>query len=232
MLRRIIDILASGTLLLLAAPVMIATAIAIKMDGGPALYRQIRAGIVGRPFSILKFRSMRPNNLTTAEMAVVHGQVTRSHPDVTWIGRWIRRFKIDELPQLINVLRGEMSIVGPRPTVIEQVLEYSAYQGRRMEVLPGLTGWAQVNGGIEYEWPERILLDVWYVAHRTLWLDAEILCRTVMVVLLGDRCNRNALMKAEEYASCQLNGDAAHGSKRDKCAPAAPQHHSIDPHTN
>jgi lipopolysaccharide/colanic/teichoic acid biosynthesis glycosyltransferase len=214
MLKRLVEILASGMLLLLAAPLMIALAIVIRMDGGPALYRQIRAGRLGRPFDILKFRSMRTNKLTTAEIAVVHGQVTASHPEVTWIGRWIRRFKIDEMPQLINVLRGEMSFVGPRPTIVEQVQEYSAYQWRRMEVSPGLTGWAQVNGGIKYGWPERILLDVWYVAHRTLWLDLEILCRTAIVVLLGERCNQDALATAEEYERSQQCKDASLGTKQ------------------
>jgi lipopolysaccharide/colanic/teichoic acid biosynthesis glycosyltransferase len=213
MLKRLVEILASGMLLLLAGPLMIAIAIAVRLDGGPALYRQVRAGRLGCPFNILKFRSMRTNKLTTAEIAVVHGQVTASHPEVTWIGRWIRRFKIDELPQLINVLRGDMSFVGPRPTIVEQVQEYSVYQWHRMEVSPGLTGWAQVNGGIKYEWPERILLDVWYVGHRTFWLDVEILCRTAVVILQGEQCNPEALARAQEYERSQRSKDSSLGAK-------------------
>ena len=205
MLRRLFDIAFSGMLLMLASPVLLATAIAVSLDGGPVFYRQTRAGIEGRSFAILKFRSMRPNTFTTAELAVLHGQITSPHPEVTPVGRLIRRYKIDEVPQLINVLRGEMSIVGPRPTVLEQVQDYSPYQWRRLNVLPGLTGWAQVNGGIEYDWPERILLDVWYVEHRTPWLDAVILCRTIMVVLFGERRNPGALVKAEQYACSQLD---------------------------
>jgi sugar transferase EpsL len=205
MLRRFFDIAFSGVLLVLAAPALLVTAVAVSLDGGPVFYRQTRAGIEGRPFGILKFRSMKPNNFTTAELAVFHGQVTSPHPEVTPIGRLIRRYKIDEFPQLINVLRGEMSIVGPRPTVLEQVQEYTPFQWRRLTVLPGLTGWAQVNGGIEFDWPERILLDVWYVANRSPWLDAAILCRTVMVILFGERRKPNALAIAQQYACNQLS---------------------------
>lgn len=202
MLRRLFDIAFSVLFFMVAAPLLLVTAIAVSLDGGPVFYRQTRAGLRGRRFTALKFRSMRPNNFTTAELAVFHGQVTSPHPEVTAVGRWIRRFKIDEIPQLINVLRGEMSVVGPRPTVVEQVRQYTDYQWGRLEVRPGLTGWAQVNGGIELDWPERILLDVWYVAHRSAWLDAAILCRTVMVVLFGERRKPDALMIAEKY-SCE-----------------------------
>jgi len=200
MLRRAFDILFAGAALLLASPLMILTAVAISLDGGPVFFRQKRSGLRGSEFGIFKFRSMRTHTMTTAELIKFHGQVTHSHPDVTLIGRWIRRFKVDELPQLINVVRGEMSVVGPRPTIPEQVIEYTSYQLRRLEVRPGLTGWAQVNGGIEFSWPERILLDVWYVAHRTLWLDLWILLKTASVVLFGDKRNVSALLKAEEFA--------------------------------
>ena len=200
MLRRFFDIAFSCLLLLIAAPVFLAIAVAVSLDGGPVFYWQTRAGIHGRRFEIVKFRSMRPNRLSTAELAIAHGQIDCAHPEVTRVGRFIRRFKLDEVPQLINVLRGEMSIIGPRPTVLEQVFDYTPYQWHRLDVLPGLTGWAQVNGGIELEWPDRILLDVWYVVHRSPWLDAAILFRTAMVVLFGESRNANALMKAEQYA--------------------------------
>lgn len=203
MLRRSFDIVFAILFLIVVAPLALLAALAVSVDGGPVLYRQTRAGLWGQRFTALKFRSMRPNKLTTAELAVFHGQVTAPHPEVTAVGRWIRRFKIDEVPQLFNVLRGEMSIVGPRPTVVEQVREYTDYEWRRLEVRPGLTGWAQVNGGIELEWPERILLDVWYVDHRSAWLDATILCRTVMVVLLGERRKVDALTIAKQYSGRQ-----------------------------
>ena len=204
MLRRLIDILASSVLLLLASPIFLVTALAIRLsDHGPVFYRQTRAGWRGCPFELLKFRSMRVNNLP----AVVMGQVGIEHPMVTPVGRWLRRFKIDELPQLLNVLRGEMTLIGPRPTVLEQVKEYTAFQRRRLDVLPGMTGWAQVNGGVEISWPERILLDVWYVDHRSLWLYLKIMWRTITVVLFGEAPDLMSLEEAIRYARQQA-GDA------------------------
>jgi len=200
MLRRLIDILASSVLLLLASPIFLVTALAIRLsDHGPVFYRQTRAGWRGCPFELLKFRSMRVNNLP----AVVMGQVGIEHPMVTPVGRWLRRFKIDELPQLLNVLRGEMTLIGPRPTVLEQVKEYTAFQRRRLDVLPGMTGWAQVNGGVEISWPERILLDVWYVDHRSLWLYLKIMWRTITVVLFGEAPDLMSLEEAIRYARQQ-----------------------------
>jgi lipopolysaccharide/colanic/teichoic acid biosynthesis glycosyltransferase len=122
---------------------------------------------------------------------------------VTPVGRWLRRFKIDELPQLLCVLRGDMTLIGPRPTVLEQVREYTAFQRRRLDVPPGMTGWAQVNGGIEISWPERILLDVWYVDHRSFWLDLKILRRTISVILFGQVPNSTSLQEAIGYAKQQ-----------------------------
>jgi lipopolysaccharide/colanic/teichoic acid biosynthesis glycosyltransferase len=200
MFRRLFDIVFGSAVLLLASPILLMTAVAVSLDGGPVFFTQKRAGRGGGEFAILKFRSMRPHNFTTSQLIRVHGQVTDHHPDVTAVGRWIRRFKIDELPQLINVIRGDMSIIGPRPTVPEQVEEYTPYQLRRLEIRPGLTGWAQVNGGIEFTWPERILLDVWYVAHRSLWLDVRILLKTAWVILFGDSLNASALAAAVQFS--------------------------------
>jgi lipopolysaccharide/colanic/teichoic acid biosynthesis glycosyltransferase len=200
MLRRLLDILLGGAILILASPLMLVTTFAVSLDGGPVLFKQRRAGRFGSEFEILKFRSMRPHNLTTAELMKAHGQITSSHPDVTFVGRWIRRFKVDELPQLVNVIKGEMSIIGPRPTVPEQVKDYTPYQLFRLDVRPGLTGWAQVNGGTELSWPERILLDVWYIAHRSLWLDLRILCKTALVLVRGEKPSLAALTKAEQFA--------------------------------
>jgi len=200
MLRRLIDVLASSVLLLLASPIFLVTALAIRLcDHGPVFYRQTRAGWRGCPFELLKFRSMRVNNLP----AVVMGQVGIEHPMVTPVGRWLRRFKIDELPQLLNVLRGEMTLIGPRPTVLEQVKEYTAFQRRRLDILPGMTGWAQVNGGVEISWPERILLDVWYVDHRSRWLYLKIMWRTITVVLFGEAPDLVSLEEAIRYARQQ-----------------------------
>ena len=119
---------------------------------------------------------------------------------VTRTGRWIRRYKVDELPQLLNVLVGDMALVGPRPTVPEQTEIYSDFEMRRLALPPGMTGWTQINGGIELTWPERILLDVWYVDHRTLWLDLRILLRTAAVILAGEKPNTEALKNAIAYA--------------------------------
>src|SRR5262249_21651862 len=124
------------------------------------------------------------------------------------VGRWIRRFKVDELPQLINVLRGEMSLIGPRPNIPEEVRKYTPFQRRRSNVRPGMTGWAQINGGIEISWPDRILLDVWYVEHRSLWLDAEILWRTAGVIFFGETPNAAALQEATAYADQQTGAGA------------------------
>jgi lipopolysaccharide/colanic/teichoic acid biosynthesis glycosyltransferase len=197
-MRRFVDIFASAILLVIAAPVFWIAVLAIwYTDRGPVFFEQTRAGLRGRPFSLLKFRSMRVNDLP----AVVVGQVGIEHPWVTPVGRWLRRFKIDELPQLLNVLRGEMTLIGPRPTVLEQVAEYTPFQKRRLDIPPGMTGWAQVNGGVKLTWAQRIILDVWYVDHRSLLLDIKILWRTVAVVCFGENPNWVALETACAYAT-------------------------------
>ena len=200
MVRRLIDMVGGTAILLVTSPIFLVTSLAIWCtDRRPAFYRQTRAGLHGRPFELIKFRSMRVNDLP----AVVVGQVTEEHPMVTPVGRWIRRFKIDELPQLVNVVRGEMTLIGPRPTVLEQVEKYTPFQRRRLDMPPGMTGWAQVNGGVELSWPERIMLDVWYIDHRSLWLNIRILWRTFAVVWFGDRPDRRALQRAVAYANQQ-----------------------------
>jgi len=197
MFKRPLDILGSGILLVLNAPVFLLAAMAVVLDGGPVFYRQTRAGRLGHPFALLKFRSMRVNHIPVAEV----GQVSGAHPLVTPIGRLLRRYKIDELPQLLNVLLGDMSLVGPRPVLLEQAAEYTPHERRRLEVRPGMTGWAQVNGNIEVPWPDRIMLDVWYVDHASLWLDLKILAMTVAVVLFGEEPNQSAVKEARSYAS-------------------------------
>lgn len=194
-MRRFLDVAGSAFLLVLSSPVFLITALAVwATDGGPAFFRQMRAGLQGRPFELVKFRSMKVNDGSFGK----HGAEADSL--VTPVGRIIRRIKVDELPQLINVLRGEMSWVGPRPTLLEQVEQYTPFQRRRLEVLPGMTGWAQVNGGAEISWDDRIILEVWYVEHRSFLLDMKILMKTVGVILFGHKPNPRAIEEAMNFA--------------------------------
>lgn len=197
MSRRLMDIVGSSIFLLFATPIFLVTSLAIWLtDGDGVFYRQTRVGLRGRPFELLKFRSMRVNSLPLDDVT----EIQEGHPLVTPVGRWIRRFKIDELPQLLNVLRGDMALIGPRPAVPEHLENYSSFQRRRLDVRPGMTGWAQVNGGIELTWPERIMLDVWYVDHCSFWMDLRILWRTAAVVLFGEQRNSRTLQEAIAHA--------------------------------
>jgi lipopolysaccharide/colanic/teichoic acid biosynthesis glycosyltransferase len=181
-MKRAVDVVVAGGLLILGAPVLLGAAIAILIDDGPpVLYRQRRVGQHGRDFELLKLRTM----VVGAEKLGSGYAVNEGDSRITRIGRRLRRLSIDELPQLWNVLRGEMSLVGPRPTLRYQVEKYSPRQRRRLEVKPGITGWAQVNGRASLPWDERIELDVWYVEHRSLLLDFAILARTPGALLGG-----------------------------------------------
>jgi lipopolysaccharide/colanic/teichoic acid biosynthesis glycosyltransferase len=200
-MARIVSMVTSAILLLVAAPILVGTALLIWLeDRGPVFYRQSRAGLHNRPFQLVKFRSMRTSNRPVLADTTQASEIGKDHPMVTRTGRWIRRYKVDELPQLLNVLLGDMALIGPRPTVLEQTAAYSAFEMRRLDLPPGMTGWTQINGGIELTWPERILLDVWYVDHRTLWLDLRILWRTVSVIIAGEKPNPEALKTAISYA--------------------------------
>jgi lipopolysaccharide/colanic/teichoic acid biosynthesis glycosyltransferase len=179
---RAADVVVAGLALLLLAPVLALAAIAIKLDSrGPVIYRSRRAGRDGEPFDLLKLRTMHPG----ADPVGVGTPVLEGDPRVTRVGRLLRRLSIDELPNLVNVLRGELAIVGPRPTLEAQVAQYTPHQRRRLEVRPGITGWAQVNGRAGIPWEERIELDVWYVDHRSWGLDLRILARTARLLLTG-----------------------------------------------
>jgi lipopolysaccharide/colanic/teichoic acid biosynthesis glycosyltransferase len=172
----------------------------ILLQSKPAMPRRSALTLAARRVMDLvcaSFRSMRVNDFSPLRV----GQVRGEHPLVTPVGRWIRRLKVDELPQLLNVLRGDMSLVGPRPALVDQVESYTDFQRRRLEMRPGMTGWAQVNGNIELEWAERILLDIWYIDHCSPWLDLRILWRTSAVVIFGERSNRQALKDAYAYAN-------------------------------
>lgn len=172
---RCLDLVIATLGLVVAFPVLAVAAAAIKLsDKGPILYRQQRIGQFGRPFEILKLRTMTVG----AEYSGLGLSVSHNDSRITKPGRILRSSSIDELPQLINVIRGDMSVVGPRPTVASQVQHYTPQQARRLEVPPGLTGWAQVNGRNTLSWPERIDLDVWYVDNKSLLLDLRILVQT------------------------------------------------------
>jgi lipopolysaccharide/colanic/teichoic acid biosynthesis glycosyltransferase len=180
--NRALDIAVAGLLLVLTAPILGLAALAIRLESrGPVFYRQRRVGKDGRTFELLKLRTMVPG----AETMGAGIYVLEGDPRITRTGRLLRRFSLDELPNLVNVLRGDLAIVGPRPTVQEQVDRYTERQRRRLEVKPGITGWAQINGRTSLPWPERIELDVWYVEHRSLRLDLRILARTARMLATG-----------------------------------------------
>ena len=181
-MNRVLDLAGASLGLVLASPLLAAAALAIKLDGGgPVLYRQERVGKEGRAFELLKLRTM----VVGAEQQGAGWAVDRGDPRITRVGSVLRRLSLDELPQLWNVLRGEMSLVGPRPTLAYQVEQYTPHQRRRLDVRPGITGWAQVQGRASLPWEERIELDVWYVDHRSARLDLEILARTPIALFGG-----------------------------------------------
>ena len=181
-MNRAADVALAGLGLVLTSPLLAAAAVAIKLeDGGPVLYRQTRVGKDGEDFELLKLRSMSVG----AEHVGAGFAVDRGDSRITLVGRVLRRTSVDELPQLWNVLRGDMSVIGPRPTLRYQVDRYNDRQRRRLEVRPGLTGWAQVNGRATLSWDDRIELDVWYVEHRSAPVDLKILMRTPLALFGG-----------------------------------------------
>jgi len=182
-MRRLFDVVLALLGLLLAAPFLLAALVAIPLEsrGGP-IYRQRRVGRDGRPFDVLKLRTM----VSGAEHLGPGLAVSEGDTRITRLGRLLRRTSLDEVPNLVNVLRGEMAIIGPRPTVPVQVAQYTARQRGRLAVKPGITGWAQVNGRTELPWDQRIELDLWYIEHRSWRLDLEILWRTARIVLGGE----------------------------------------------
>jgi lipopolysaccharide/colanic/teichoic acid biosynthesis glycosyltransferase len=180
--NRAADLAIAGGALLVASPALALAALAIKLeDGGPVLYRQTRVGRDGVDFELLKLRTM----VVGAEAMGAGLSVNRGDSRITRAGRLLRKLSLDELPQLWNVVRGEMSVIGPRPTLRYQVEQYDERQRHRLDVKPGITGWAQVNGRAELPWADRIELDVWYVEHRSPLLDAKILARTPLALFRG-----------------------------------------------
>jgi len=182
MIRRTIDILVSALALALTSPLLVLAMLAIRLESrGSVIYRQRRAGRHGRPFDVLKLRTM----VDGAEHIGAGLAVNANDSRITRVGSLLRRTSLDELPNLLNVLRGEMSLIGPRPTLPAQVDQYTERQLGRLAVKPGITGWAQVNGRASLPWSERIELDLYYVEHRSLSLDLRILLRTPAMVLGG-----------------------------------------------
>jgi lipopolysaccharide/colanic/teichoic acid biosynthesis glycosyltransferase len=181
-MSRALDVLLATVLLVLASPFLLVAALAIKLESpGPAFFRQRRVGRHGEAFELWKLRTM----VAGAEAMGAGIYVLEGDPRITRVGRFLRRLSLDELPNLVNVIKGDLALVGPRPTIQEQVDRYTERQRRRLEVKPGLTGWAQVHGRTALPWPERIELDVWYVEHRSLRLDLRILARTARLLATG-----------------------------------------------
>jgi exopolysaccharide biosynthesis polyprenyl glycosylphosphotransferase len=191
--KRLIDVLVSGVLLILIAPILLIIALAIKLDSrGPTLFRQQRAGRCGKPFTLYKFRSMHDDaeadQARLRDLNEASGPIfkIRDDPRVTRVGRFIRRTSLDELPQLLNVLTNDMSLVGPRPALFSEVAQYQDWQLKRLELQPGLTGLWQVSGRSDLSFDEMVMLDIYYGENWSLGTDLGILIRTVPQVLFGD----------------------------------------------
>ena len=181
-MRRAFDIVVAGIALLCFSPVLLIAMLAIRLESpGSPIYRQRRVGLRGEEFDVLKLRTM----ITGAEHLGAGMAIAEGDTRITRVGNFLRRTSLDEIPNLINVLRGDMAIIGPRPTIPVQVAQYTDRQRGRLAVKPGLTGWAQVNGRAALPWPERIELDLWYIEHRSWRLDFQILMRTARMVLSG-----------------------------------------------
>ena len=188
-IRRAVDIVVSATALVVASPVIALAALAVRLETpGPVIYRQRRSGLRGREFDVLKLRTM----VDGAEHKGAGLAINANDARITRVGALLRRTSLDELPNLVNVLRGEMSLIGPRPTLPAQVAQYTGRQRGRLAVKPGITGWAQVNGRASLPWSERIELDLYYIEHRSLALDLKILRRTVAMVLGGSDLYKGA----------------------------------------
>jgi sugar transferase EpsL len=178
-LKRAIDVVGASTALVLLSPLLLVVALLVRLRmGTPVLFRQQRPGRDGRPFVMTKFRTM-------TDRRGPDGELLPDAERLTALGRWLRRTSIDELPELLNVVHGDMSLVGPRPLLMEYLPLYTPEQARRHEVRPGITGWAQVNGRNAVTWEEKFALDVWYVDHRSTKLDVQILAKTVSQVFGG-----------------------------------------------
>ena len=181
--KRIIDVMVSGIGLIILFPIFVIIGILIKLDSkGPVFFIQERVGKDGKIFKAYKLRTM----IQRADKVLGNIAINEENPYITKFGKILRRTGFDELPQLINVFKGDMSLVGPRPTILYQVKEYNDFQKKRLLVKPGITGWALINGRNKLSWPERIKLDIWYIDHWSFWLDIKILLKTIFVIIVGE----------------------------------------------
>ena len=198
MIKRALDILGAAIGLIVFSPILIVIALMIRREmGSPVLFRQTRPGLRGKPFQMIKFRTMR-------DAIDTDGRPLPDAERLTNLGRFLRSSSLDELPELWNVLKGEMSLVGPRPLLIEYLPLYSPDQARRHELRPGVTGWAQVNGRNAISWDEKFALDVWYVDNRSLWLDLKIIWLTIRKVL-----KRDGISAAVEATMSKFTGNGS-----------------------
>jgi lipopolysaccharide/colanic/teichoic acid biosynthesis glycosyltransferase len=198
-MKRAFDALAAAAAMILLAPVLIAVAVAVRTGiGSPVLFRQTRPGLHGRPFELVKFRTMR-------DVFDSRGQPLPDRDRLTRLGSWLRSTSLDELPELLNVLRGEMSLVGPRPLLMEYLPLYTPEQARRHEVRPGITGWAQINGRNSLSWEDKFDLDLWYVDHRTFQLDLRILFLTLKKVVAREGITQADHATAEKFRGSRSN---------------------------
>lgn len=194
MTKRLFDVVVALLLLLLLSPVLLVVALVVRLRlGAPVLFRQMRPGRHGVPFQLVKFRTMITNE--RAPDGRVYSDADRLPP----FGRLLRSTSLDELPELWNVLAGDMSLVGPRPLLMQYLPLYSPTQARRHDVLPGITGWAQINGRNALSWEDKFALDVWYVDHRTFWLDLVIIARTISRVVTRDGVTREGQATTEYF---------------------------------
>lgn len=199
-MKRALDIVASLVGLLLLSPLLLLLALLVRIFlGSPVLFRQVRPGMDARPFQILKFRTMLDANGPDGEPLPDAQRLTR-------FGRFLRASSLDELPELWNVLKGEMSLVGPRPLLMEYVPLYDATQRRRHEVRPGITGWSQINGRNAISWDEKFALDIWYVDNRSLWLDVKILFLTVAAIVRRDGINSSEEVPMPKFTGSKGKG--------------------------
>lgn len=207
MMKRIIDVTAAAVLLVLASPLLGAVALGVWLDvGAPILFRQERPGLRGKPFTLYKFRTMR--GACAGEPSADSDEQRLTH-----FGRWLRSTSLDELPELWNVLRGDMSLVGPRPLLMRYLPLYNEEQMRRHDVRPGLTGWAQVNGRNALNWDEKFRLDVWYVENKSLWLDVRILFLTAGSLISRHGISHHESATMPEFTRSPTNGHSEDGDQ-------------------
>ncbi len=207
MAKRILDFLGSAILILVLSPLLLMVAAAVWLTmGRPVLFRQLRTGLGGRTFTLYKFRTM-------TDAVDENGKPLPDEKRLTRLGKLLRATSIDELPELINVLKGDMSLVGPRPLLPEYLPRYNAFQARRHEVKPGITGWAQVNGRNLLSWEKKFEYDVWYVDHRSFWLDVWILLLTVAKVIKREGISQNGQATATPFLGSDSLSEQAAGRK-------------------